>query len=226
MATQTGTLIFRPVASKGSITTTVPPNTTVEDCYKLVNEQTSDDDATYVSIKQYESIWFRLLPEVNVNISDVDSIRYYCVFKKNTAGQDSNIHTGLGTWSDETESFEVGQPSTDSWHTLEDSILITEDYASHLTLRDAVKLNNLAFYVNHNASTSKLVLDITQVYLEVVCTYEVVDEPLPTSTIYLKENDSWCILSGTLYQKQNGAWVGIGVDELPIGNTYTIVQNM
>ena len=226
MATQKGTLIFRPAASKGSITTTMPPNTTVEDCYKLVNEQTSDDDATYVSIKQYESIWFRLLPEVNVNISDVDIIRYYCVCKKNTSGADSNIHIGLGTWSDETESYEVGQPSETSWYTNNNSIVITEDSASHLTLRDAVKLNNLAFYVNDNATTSKYVWDITQVYLEVVCTYEVVDEPLPTSTIYLKENDSWCILSGTLYQKQNGAWVGIGVYELSTGNTYTIVQNM
>lgn len=56
---------------------------------------------------------------------------------------------------------------------------------------------------------------ITQAYIEL--TYE---EPDP---IYIRENNAWTPIEGTIYHKENGVWVESNVDVFSEGDKFTLV---
>lgn len=218
MAVVTGTLLLRPAASRGSFAATVPADTPVEEIYKLINEEVADDDATtfqptYTSGEAAlynPSLLVKFsLPE-GVTIVSIENIRHIsrqkatqtlqCFFsnyseKNSLTGRSSCVWSANGDGSSWANSVNDKDTLTDAnWETV--SVAIAE------------ALNNDDFAMAYNAG-AKSTPPITQIYIELDCTYEEAGTPL-----YFKQNGEWAELSGNIYQKANGEWLEADVSVL------------
>ena len=208
MATQTKTLILRPtrtvaINNSGSNTVNaVPEDTSEENFYILLADDVADDDATKITISSgcsavfgfaFEGIenvisadiFLRMYTTATVESSCVININYVDTNGSSVLSVDESVDTTdqNGLWTDETISL---SSSFSQFNLLSSGeVLIT--------------LNTV-----HPTSGSKVyVPSYTQIYIKI--TYE--EPEVIDKSIYMRENDAWIQLTGTIYQKQNGVWI-------------------
>lgn len=228
MATVTnGTLILRPSASKGVGITTIPSNTAIEECYKLVNEEVADYESTYISMAAGDTIFLRFsLPEniKNVTLDDVATFRICGVYHDPDSGKIAPEREDFCCWSDETTLINVnfiskGDNNSGSMVSVSSDLAYVTD-----SIINALNNNDLAYVFSIASSAKSTVFaDISQIYIEInnVTYEEVSDTELP---IFFKQNGSWVSITGTFYQKQNGVWVECDTSVLTSGTQYDIEE--
>ena len=101
MAEITGTLILRPVASKGTITTTTPTGTSVEECYKLVNEENVDGAITCVYLKANEEVYFHLSNTLIENITNITRATLWIAGNDGMTSASIKFNISLTKWSED-----------------------------------------------------------------------------------------------------------------------------
>ena len=220
MAVVTGTLLLRPVASRGSFAATVPADTPVEEIYKLINEEVSDGAATTFKPRYTAGEYFvensklcvkYSIPE-NIKIISVSNVTSVVRKTMNTVNVcfckylDGDRLTPLShywTLGAGSTDYEIMSDDKDSLDTNNGSA-----WTDELSNAIAEALNNDDFALGYSTSNAKGV-EITQTYIEVDCTYEEAGTPL-----YFKQNGEWAELSGNVYQKANGEWLEADVSVL------------
>ena len=238
MATVTnGTLILRPDASRGTGITTTPSGTSVDECYKLVNEETADYESTYLTLADSASIFFHFsLPEgVKITAFDSSSTIYVKGVARDFATLPSdvgNLDIESGTenlclWSDETN---LGALTFLKNMNDENNNTALQPISSSVVLMtneivDALHNDDLAYGLSftYDDSADKLDMRLSQIYLEInnVSYQEVADSAL---SIFLKQNGSWSSIAGTLFQKQNGTWIECDTSVLTDGTQYAFKE--
>ena len=220
MAVVTGTLLLRPVASRGSHGATVPADTPTEEIYKLINEEVSDGATTtfkptYTAGSYYvENAKLRVKYSIPENIRIVSVNNITSVVRKTTyvmnvclcKYSDGGRLTPLSHyWSLKSGSTNYAVMSDDK------NSLDTDDgsaWNDELSNAIAEAFNNDDFALGYSTGNAKGVA-VTQTYIEVDCTYEEAGMPL-----YFKQNGEWAELLGNIYQKTNGEWLEADVSVL------------
>ena len=202
------TLILRPVASKGTVASTVPADTPVEDVYKLVNEEVADDAATYYSVttqKYSESLFCLFTLPKGVKITTLNSVTL-----KVRGGGSSIFGHHVASYSDPNANiiFSNGVASGSQGYTTS-SISFTDETELN-TLLTLLENNDLGVTCWNNDMKSHTIRD-SQIYFELDCEYEEVGAG---PSIYFKQNGEWAELSGNVYQKANGEWLEADVSVL------------
>lgn len=203
MAEISGNLILRPVASKGTITTTTPADTAIEDCYKLVNEEISDDAATCIHIGANETIYFKLS---NINISSITSITNAELHIYGNDGFTSGtqeIDFAVTKYSDESvDAIGIGLEGESD--TFESTIVNINNLDNFSSIIDLILSDDIGIYFCNTGDKATPV--ISQIYLVVYCTYSISDNIESSLSFYTKQNGIWQLSTGTLYKKQDGIW--------------------
>ena len=221
-----GTIIFRPVASKGTLTSTVPSGTSVEDCWKLVNEETADDASTYVSVGEEQTLCFWLQPTVPVSFSSITSFTTYLKVSALSGSVLSSTNTsGLCTWDDGVMFCNI-DPSfnANEWSLLSKEIpkypMNPTDNETQLLAQtlSAVQNNNLGLTTTVLTDNNKdLVAMYSQIYVEIFGSYEEITPQPETSSIQIMENGQLVTYNATFYLKENGTWGVVDPASLPDG---------
>lgn len=219
----TKTVILRPTATHLIfLDSWYPADTPREETYKLINETVADDEATYVS--SYDILksprFYLDFPK-----GTIISIKVYCrakaqgtqtlIDRLRVHGYDSN-----GTEVDYIEATSANGDITGG---------CLNEWSDYIAIFPSIsKLNNSEIIRhtlfldagtgegNSKNGTGAAQVDYTQVYLEL--TYE---EPDP---IYIRENNTWTPIEGTIYHKENGAWVESNIDIFNNGDKFTLHQ--
>ena len=230
MATVTGTLLLRPVASKGTVASSVPADTSIEDIYKLVNEEVADDDSTkftptYMNDSQAPSTDTMLclkydLPE-EIEITSLANIRHI-IRKSSTGGMWVRpiCYSSLEFIASDDAGHNVWWPEDDGWITItDDNTTVKYQKTTDLSASDGsfdgcwdriVELLNTGdFGLAYSTSATKNVPAVSQAYIELDCTYKEAGTPL-----YFKQNGEWAELLGNIYQKADGEWLEADVSVL------------
>lgn len=222
----TGTFILRPSADV-SVADYRP--TTLSAAYLAINEETADDDSTYLYNQQDTATYtFELAgstPNGKIKITDIKVFcRYYIDETLQTSGgvNDGTVKVNVIFGDIDLQAISVAGNSED---TSIDAVWLTSEssgFDSENTLKDAINswisenesFPTLQLYVEtyaeykegENKPSTNAVTYVTQVYLEL--TYE----EITGLNIHRKVNGAW-VQAQSAYQKQNGAWVEITEDE-------------
>lgn len=221
MAEVTGTLILRPVVSKGTITVTTPADTAIEDCYKLVNEDICDGLTTCVYLGKGETISFQLSNEYIHNITSITRATLYSYSTDNISGANSSAISRLIKWSDDSSVTSLGglfdgEAEVCSFH----SISLTNS-DTFTTIKSLILSNDIGIYFGGVTSTKASPI-ISQIYLEVECTYTLPDDIDNSISFYTKQNGVWSLSTGVLYKKSSGVWGKINTSSLNIDNQFNV----
>lgn len=213
------TLILRPMASEGTAAAVVPAGTPAEEIYKLVNEEVSDDAATYFQVKGNSSmdianmVCLRYLLPTDTKLASVTKMTHFVSLNGNLYG--NTVYPAVYSTKEKISK------SADSWywnflsHSNDGSVFVPNigyDYKPSSELGEekgitevdyellTSSLNNNDFCVMFTTSASKDAGGFSQSYIELEC------EIVSGTPIYFKQNGLWAELSGTVYQKANGTW--------------------
>lgn len=219
MATET--MILRPISSNyeaGAIPKYVPSDTTEENAYMLVNEAVADDDATYITLSG-TIVTFELGIAVETQ-KHITSSKIHIRARAAGAGKAFTFYIrATSKVDDNNDAFDntIVTSESDDWcdytYDLQETVAAING-AEHSNFRV-----NLTGGEGENAKGGGLNqaanADFTQVYLEL--TYEESDP------IYIRENNTWTPIEGTIYRKENGAWVQSDTDVFVEGEKFTLV---
>ena len=225
MAEVTGTLILRPVASKGTITTTTPTGTSVEECYKLINEEVADGATTCIYLKANETVYFHLSNSLIENISNITGATLVTVGNDGVGGGSISFNVSLTKWSEDSVVYTIpGYPLEGEAGVFNQYNYVLTSLDTFSAIVDLILSNEVGIYFYGNTST-KASPEISQIYLEVNCTYSIPDGDEPSSiSFYAKKNGAWSLSTGILYQKNGGIWSGISPTNLNIENQFVIEE--
>ncbi len=215
-------LILRPIASEGSVSSTMPSDTAVEDVYKLVNEEVADDGSTFFTLSTNSNnetakmLCLRFsLPE-NIKLTSLTDITHYVCYKGDS---NSTAYPAVYSTKENFEiegtgytSWELSVPLGGSWHNKVYYGHRTDNSSVDYILPDYEKMQNS---FNNNdfcilfTTTAKVLGSVSQSYIELECEFEPLSKPF-----YAKQNGIWAEFSGTLYQKANVEWLEADVSVL------------
>ena len=205
MATET--IIVRPayVQFNEANNTVYPSSLSPDNTHMAINEEVADDDASYIITKfaAQAPIGF-LIPEDYIDLTPT-SINVY--FK---AKEDQGSRVGIAYAYDINDSgrcvFAASRIETIYTTTYQNYCVAIpkEDLSAFYNYTKQVDSNMKPKYgtVAIVGESTKSNTTITQVYLELIYGE-------PEDAIYIKENGSWNMVSGTVYKKQNGVWTAV-----------------
>jgi hypothetical protein len=202
----------QPIAISATNITTYPTLEDINDLEILINEETADDDSTYLQcLAVLTGPWCYFDSELLRNsYSEISSINLVARIK-------ADVSTTRFLYSIIThEGTTVIRPlegsaetQTKDWETIsiildKDTVISAIEYNIQ-NAEDSPLIIELQAQKVGTDSKTKVDLCITQVYIEV--TYSDGSSEDTTEMIHLKENGTWTSVPCTIYQKQSGAWV-------------------
>ena len=170
MATVTETLLLRPVASKGTVASSVPADTSIEDIYKLVNEEVADDGATSF-VPSSSAVYFKFNLPNELKIKNLTGIKY--VERRNTGSGCECRYINYSSLERTSEYYlHCNTSQLAGWHTLEmdenQAVLTKGGEKTSLALEPLKELlNNGNLGIEYSTAATKEVPNISQVYLEI-----------------------------------------------------------
>lgn len=199
------TLILRPIAitcGDESLVSFYPTDATIANAHLLVDEETADDDSTYITLSPGAAVkyYFEYNKPYNCTaITDVSFRFRSCPEVKGSNNMSNQI-------SHKVEILDYDDSISMYGHSFATSDVMYYDY-------DATETNkgNIATYLsgvsNANINISQTVgtgdknnpIRTTQVYMQITYDYE--------NGLYLKENGEWQTVDGIVYHKQSGTWI-------------------
>jgi hypothetical protein len=200
----TKTLILRPASitcDNESLVTLYPADTTMANAHILVNEESSDEDATYITGGLGSNISYHFVFTKPENLKNITGFSFTVRHKLEANSSQHSISYNMYLGSDNYTLCTMTENPT----TYVDMIdTITDDIKSTIvgTLDDA---NSVNFYITQavatgNSNKSKPIRT-TQMYIEI--TYETNDIVLQ----YFKQGDAWISLGEfSMYYKRNHRW--------------------
>lgn len=220
-------LILRPVASKGVVASTVPADTSVEEIYKLINEEVADDDTTNftpilnnavsnldVDITNYLFLKYQI-PE-NLVITSLTDVKH--TSRKSATGgfimrpvkySNQEFIAGRKIWNSDDDGWTTETEDNSTVKKFNSTSSYDDDSFDENFETMKELLNSRDFGFGYMTTASKNVPSVSQTYIELVCEFEELSKPF-----YFKQGGAWAELSGNIYQKANGEWLEADVSVL------------
>ena len=222
----TKTLILRPVSvtcDDTSLVTLYPTSTALSEAHLLVNEETADDDATYITSGLGSNVNYHFVFDKPSDFKNIIGISILIRYKFEST---STMHSLTYTVNLDTESFAITNTATQTSTAYVDQI---ESFADDLQSMIAAELNStqsLSFYITQALSTTQSnkskPVRTTQMYIEV--TYESSDPILQ----YFKQANKWISLGElALYYRSSDSWdllTDLQIDEYVDANKKYLIE--
>ena len=199
------TLILRPISLTSddeSKVTFYPSNTTIANAHMLVNEETADDDATYITSDLGSNVNYHFVFDKPSDFKNIIGISILIRYKFEAS---SSMHSLTYTVNLSTESFAITNTTTPTSTIYADQI---ENFTDDLQSAIVTELNNtqsLSFYITQALSTTQSSkskpVRTTQMYIEV--TYENNSSVLQ----YFKQDTKWVNIGElAMYYRSRDSW--------------------
>ena len=228
----TKTLILRPHIvnfEDETLITLYPSGTSITNASILVDDEVADDDSTYILGSKGSVIYYSFRDWIPEDLGAITDFKIYSRCKAEVAGTSNQsnpfsfVYNGDGT--DGTRiaylSQYLGKDTEYVTKTFDESIN-DETLLSHLYNMIISSYISFDIMISQNIDTDSKSnpIRITQVYIEI--TYETKKTFKP---IYLKSNNIWTPIQGTIYQKTNGVWTETTPETLQ-NNTKYLINNI
>lgn len=199
-----GVLTLWPTAFKGTVTSVTPSNTTESDYYKLINEVLPDNDATTINLSPSNVAYIKFSIPNNIDISKIELSSFRIWFNSQSTVGYTNLYYDLTYYSDTLNSTIIDTgfitPKSNQYSDLMESLDITNN---NNIIKNALIDNDLCLKL-YSTSTKDVIFNISQMRIEIA--YEGEIDEKETFTFYIKQDNIWNNLYGTIYCKENDVW--------------------